>query len=136
MEQKNDENKEIGKNKENAITEEGKKEKEEKKEKETKKVKEIKKPSAWIFFYGDNLQGFHIAFILMIIIPITIFFIIRNMLAKYNFNKSQQDVFGVIGVLISVWFILISFAIYYFRDDFYTVFCKKKENDNKKEKSE
>ena len=130
MEQKNDENKEIGKNKENVIKEEPKKEKEEKKE------KEIKKPSAWIFFYGDNLQGFHIAFILMIIIPITIFFIIRNMLAKYNFNKSQQDVFGVIGVLISVWFILISFAIYYFRDDFYTVFCKKKENDNKKEKSE
>ena len=133
MEQKNDENKEnkeIEKNKENIIKEEQKKEKKEKEE------KEIKKPSAWIFFYGDNLQGFHIAFILMIIIPITIFFIIRNILAKYNFNKSQQDVFGVIGVLISVWFILISFAIYYFRDDFYTVFCKKKENDNKKEKSE
>ena len=124
MEQKNDENKEIGKIQDNVIKEEEKKE------------KEIKKPSAWIFFYGDNLQGFHIAFILMIIIPITIFFIIRNILAKYNFNKSQQDVFGVIGVLISVWFILISFAIYYFRDDFYTVFCKKKENDNKKEKSE
>ena len=130
MEQKNDENREIEKNKENVIKEEQKKEKEEKKE------KKIKKPSAWIFFYGDNLQGFHVAFILMIIIPITIFFIIRNILAKYNFNKSQQDVFGVIGVLISVWFILISFAIYYFRDDFYTVFCKKKENDNKKEKSE
>ena len=130
MEQKNDENREIEKNKENVIKEEQKKEKQEKKE------KEIKKPDAWIFFYGDNLQGFHIAFILMIIIPITIFFIIRNILAKYNFNKSQQDVFGVIGVLISVWFILISFAIYYFRDDFYTVFCKKKENDNKKEKSE
>ena len=130
MEQKNDENKEnkeIEKNKENIIKEEQKKE---------NKEKEIKKPSAWIFFYGDNLQGFHIAFILMIIIPITIFFIIRNMLAKYNFNKSQQDVFGVIGVLISVWFILISFAIYYFRDDFYTVFCKKKENDKTKEKSE
>ena len=55
----------------------------------------------------------------MIIIPITMFFMIRNILAKFNFSKNQQDVFGVIGVLISVWAILISLAIYYFKDDIF-----------------
>ena len=127
MEQKKDEKKEIENNKENTKKEEIKK--------ENKEI-EMKRPSAWIFLYGENLRGFHIAFALMIIIPITMFFIIRNILAKFNFSKNQQDVFGVIGVLISVWAILISLAIYYFRDDFYTVFCKKKEDSKTKEKSE
>ena len=100
------------------------------------KLKGIKRPSPWIFFYGENLQGFHTAFILMIIIPITTFLLIRFILNKFNFTKNQQDVFGVIGVLISVWLILISYAIYYFKDDFYTVFCKKKGKDKNKEKKE
>ena len=124
MEQKKDEKKEIENNKENT------------KKEEIKKEKEMKRPSAWVFLYGENLRGFHIAFALMIIIPITVFFIIRNILAKFNFSKNQQDVFGVIGVLISVWAILISLAIYYFKDDFHTVFCKKKEDSKTKEKSE
>ena len=130
MEHKNDIKTQKENNKEYK-TEEDKKNnlKEEKGNNKEKEIINTKKPSAWIFLEGENLQGFHITFILMIIIPISTFFIIRNILAKFNFTRNQQDVFGVIGVLISIWLILISYAIYYFRNDFYTVFCKKKVKD-------
>ena len=91
-----------------------------------------KKASPWVFLNGNDLQGFHTAFILMIILPISVFFIIRNILSKFNFSKNQQNVYGVVGVLISVWLILVSYIIYYFRNDFYIVFCKKKENEKDK----
>ena len=140
MEEKNEIKKEIKINKENNIEEKTNKieleNKKEVKEIKDSKEKEIKRPSPWIFLQGENLRGFHITFILMIIIPISIFFIIRSVLNKFNFTKNQQDVYGVIGVLVSVWLILISYAIYYFKDDFYTVFCKKKEGDKTKDKKE
>ena len=139
MEEKNEAKKDIQNNKENNIEEKGNKiEPENKKGEKDLKEKEIKmkKPSPWIFLQGENLQGFHTTFILMIIIPISTFFIIRTVLNKFNFTKNQQDVFGVIGVLVSVWLILISYAIYYFKGDFYTVFCKKKEGDKTKDKKE
>ena len=123
---KNENNKEkINKEESDKIKEENKKE-----------IKQIKKLSPWIFLQGENLQGFHTTFILMIIIPISTFFIIRNILSKFNFSRNQQDVYGVIGVLISVWLILVSYTIYYFRNDFYTVFCKKKDKEKAKDKSD
>ena len=123
---KNENNKEkINKDESDKIKEENKKE-----------IKQIKKLSPWIFLQGENLQGFHSTFILMIIIPISTFFIIRNILSKFNFTRNQQDVYGVIGVLISVWLILVSYTIYYFRNDFYTVFCKKKDKEKAKDKSD
>ena len=123
---KNENNKEkINKEESDKIKEENKKE-----------IKQIKKLSPWIFLQGENLQGFHTTFILMIIIPISTFFIIRNILSKFNFTRNQQDVYGVIGVLISVWLILVSYTIYYFRNDFYTVFCKKKDKEKSKDKSD
>ena len=123
---KNENNKEkINKDESDKIKEENKKE-----------IKQIKKLSPWIFLQGENLQGFHTTFILMIIIPISTFFIIRNILSKFNFTRNQQDVYGVIGVLISVWLILVSYTIYYFRNDFYTVFCKKKDKEKAKDKSD
>ena len=123
---KNENNKEkINKEESDKIKEENKKE-----------IKQIKKLSPWIFLQGENLQGFHTTFILMIIIPISTFFIIRNILSKFNFTRNQQDVYGVIGVLISVWLILVSYTIYYFRNDFYTVFCKKKDKEKTKDKNE
>ena len=99
------------------------------KEEENKNVGQ--KQSAWVFIQDNNLQGFHTTFILMIIIPISTFFIIRNILGRFNFSKNQQDVYGVIGVLISVWTILVCYIIYYFRNDFYLFFCKKNEKDKK-----
>ena len=91
-----------------------------------------KKTSPWVFLNGNDLQGFHTAFILMIVLPTSVFFIIRNILSKFNFSINQQNVYGVIGVIISVWLILVSYIIYYFRNDFYTVFCKKKEKEKDK----
>ena len=99
-------------------------------EEETKKL--LKKPSPWIFLQSDDLQGFHITFILMIIIPISVFFIIRNILNRFNFTRNQQDVYGVIGVLLSVWTILISYIIYYFRNDFKAFFCSRKTKEKDK----
>ena len=86
----------------------------------------VKRTSPWMFLYGKDLQGFHTAFILMIIFPISVFYIIRNILDKYNFTRNQQDTYGLIGMLISVWIILVTYIVYYFRNDFYTVFCQKK----------
>ena len=57
-------------------------------------------------------------------------------LITYNFSKNQQNVYGVVGVLISVWLILVSYIIYYFRNDFYVVCCKKKEKGKEKDKNE
>ena len=139
----NEKNKEKN-NKEESdkIKEENKKENKDKdnlnkiKEENKKEIKQVKKLSPWIFLYGENLQGFHLTFILMIIIPISTFFIIRNILSKFNFTRNQQDVYGVIGVIISVWLILVSYTIYYFRNDFYTVFCKKKDKEKDKDKSD
>ena len=99
-------------------------------EKDLKNVR--KKQSALVFIQDSNLQGFHITFILMIIIPISVFFLIKKILKKFDFSSNQQDVYGVIGVLISVWAILVSYIIYYFRNDFYLFFCRKDEK-NKKE---
>ena len=48
------------------------------------------------------------------------------------FAAVHQNVYGVIGVIITVWLILVSYIIYYFRNDFYTVFCKKKEKEKDK----
>ena len=53
------------------------------KEENKNEKQQIKRPSAWIFIQGENLQGFHATFILMIIIPISTFFIIRNILNKF-----------------------------------------------------
>ena len=89
----------------------------------------VKRASPWIFIYGKDLQGFHTAFILMIIFPISVFYIIRNILDKYNFTRNQQDTYGLIGMLIAVWIILVTYIVYYFRNDFYTVFCQKKEKE-------
>ena len=89
----------------------------------------VKRTSPWMFLYGKDLQGFHTAFILMIIFPISVFYIIRNILDKYNFTRNQQDTYGLIGMLIAVWIILVTYIVYYFRNDFYTVFCQKKEKE-------
>ena len=89
----------------------------------------VKRTSPWMFLYGKDLQGFHTAFILMIIFPISVFYIIRNILDKYNFTRNQQDTYGLIGMLISVWIVLVTYIVYYFRNDFYTVFCQKKEKE-------
>ena len=89
----------------------------------------VKRTSPWMFLYGKDLQGFHTAFILMIIFPITVFYIIRYILDKYNFTRNQQDTYGLIGMLIAVWIILVTYIVYYFRNDFYTVFCQKKEKE-------
>ncbi len=106
------------------------------KEKKKEDIKPIKKPNFWIFLNGENLRGFHITFVLMIIIPISTFFIIRNVLKKYNFSRNQQDVYGVIGMLVSVWTILVCYIIYYFREDCSAVFCKKKQQEKEKDKSD
>ena len=98
-------------------------------EEQTKNIN--KRPSAWIFLEGNDLQGFHITFILMIVIPISTFFIIRNILDRFNFSKNQQNVYGVIGVIISVYMILITYIIYYFRNDFKAFFFPKKGKEKK-----
>ena len=139
MEKKNEIKEEKEKKKEKEIKENNKENKNKQetnkiKEKNDKEIKQLKRPSAWIFLEGDNLFGFHLTFVLMIVIPISTFFIVRNILRRFNFSENQQNVFGVISVLISVWVILISYIVYYFRNDFYTVFCKKRENEKEEEK--
>ena len=58
--------------------------------------------------------------------------IYKDLLSKFNFTQNQQNVYGVVGVLISVWLILVTYIIYYYRNDFYVVFCKKKEKEKYK----
>ena len=138
--QKNEESEKQKKNKQDKKIKESNLEQEKEKNKTNNndnKINEVskdekKKISPWIFLYGKDLQGFHTAFIMMILLPISVFFIIRNILSKFNFTQNQQNVYGVVGVLISVWLILVTYIIYYYRNDFYVVFCKKKEKEKDK----
>ena len=129
--QKKEESEKQKKNKKNKKIKESNLEQEKNKTNNDNKINEVskdeeKKISPWIFLYGKDLQGFHTAFIMMILLPISVFFIIRNILSKFNFTQNQQNIYGIVGVLISVWLILVTYIIYYFRNDFYEVCCKKK----------
>ena len=94
-------------------TNEEKKE-EEKKEKEKEEEKK-EKLTYKIFFNNPDLKGFYIAFLSILFLPTTFFFISRYIFKSLGFSKAKQDAFGMICSVIIIWFILISFIIIYYQ---------------------
>ena len=84
------------------------------------------------FKFTPELYGFYISFILMIILPLSSFFITRSYFRSKNYLPEQQDTYAAISVLCTIWLILITISIYYFREDCKIVFCSKQS----KQKSE
>jgi hypothetical protein len=112
-------------------------EKKENEKKENEKLNEIDKKSLlWSIILGDpNLDDLRIIFILMIILPFSSFFISRHFFYKYNFNIDKINLYSFLICIITIWLILISMSIYFFKSDFQKVFCPKK-NEQKKKKEE
>ena len=96
--------------------------------------KERRHVSSWDFIYGKDLQGFHFAFIAMFLFPIISFYVIRYIFFRLHFSKNECDVFAVVGSIVSVWIILISYIVYYFRNDFYQFFHPNQQKDKKDKK--
>ena len=77
------------------------------------------------FKFTPKLYGFYISFILMIILPLSSFFITRSYFRSKKFLPEQQDTYAAVSVLCTIWLILITISIYYFREDCKIVFCSK-----------
>lgn len=50
-----------------------------------------------------------------------------------GYNKTKQEMYGMISSVIVIWIIMITYAVYYCKEDFVQVFCKKKGEKEKKE---
>jgi hypothetical protein len=77
------------------------------------------------FRFTPDLYGFYISFILMIILPLSSFFITRSYFRNKNYLPEQQDTYAAISVICTVWLILITISVYYFHEDCKSVFCSK-----------
>ena len=119
-------NKKIKENKENT------------KEKDLEKTEEnddyYNQSLKWSIILGNpELDGIRLIFVLMIIIPFSTFYISRQLFYKYKYDIDKINLYSLIICIITIWIILISTSIYYFKDDFQKVFCKKKNEEKIKE---
>lgn len=104
----------------------------EKKEKE--ELSETQKLGIGAFFtFKPELYGFYFGFVVMIVLPIISFFITKSITKSMGYNKSKQEMFGMISSVVVIWIIMITYAVYYCKEDFVQVFCKKKGEKEKKE---
>jgi regulatory protein YycH of two-component signal transduction system YycFG len=44
---------------------------------------------------------------------------------KYKFDDNKANIFSVIIAVVTIWLIIVSYVVYYFKDDFAQVFCNK-----------
>ena len=118
-------NKKIKENKENT------------KEKDLEKTEEndyYNQSLKWSIILGNpELDGIRLIFVLMIIIPFSTFYISRQLFYKYKYDIDKINLYSLIICIITIWIILISTSIYYFKDDFQKVFCPKKKEEKIKE---
>lgn len=119
-------NKKIKENKENT------------KEKDLEKTEEnddyYNQSLKWSIILGNpELDGIRLIFVLMIIIPFSTFYISRQLFYKYKYDIDKINLYSLIICIITIWIILISTSIYYFKDDFQKVFCPKKNEEKIKE---
>ena len=118
-------NKKIKENKENT------------KEKDLEKTEEndyYNQSLKWSIILGNpELDGIRLIFVLMIILPFSTFYISRQLFYKYKYDIDKINLYSLIICIITIWIILISTSIYYFKDDFQKVFCPKKNEEKIKE---
>ena len=119
-------NKKIKENKENT------------KEKDLEKTEEnddyYNQSLKWSIILGNpELDGIRLIFVLMLIIPFSTFYISRQLFYKYKYDIDKINLYSLIICIITIWIILISTSIYYFKDDFQKVFCPKKNEEKIKE---
>ena len=63
------------------------------------------------FRFTPELYGFYISFVLMIVLPLSSFFITRSYLRSKNYLPEQQDTYAAISVICTIWIILITISI-------------------------
>ena len=114
--------------------------KENNKEKELKNT-EIKEENEyfnqslkWSIILGNpELDGIRLIFILMIILPFLTFFISRHLFYKFKYEIDKINLYSFLICVLTIWIILISTSVYYFKNDFQKVFCPKKNKEKTKE---
>lgn len=88
-----------------------------------------------VFLSGD-LIGIQVGFILMIVLPITTFYITRFVLDKLKFSKAQQDMISAVYAVSMIWAILIFYAVYYYYEDMKFMWKKQSNAPTKTDKKE
>lgn len=87
--------------------------------------------------FGIDYKAFVFTFISMIVFPITFFFVSRgkiycyNLISDYfqnklNWNIDKSNTYSAIIAILTIYFIIVSYVVYYFSEDFRQVFCKKR----------
>lgn len=103
-------------------------------QKEMEEISQTQKLGVGAFFtFKPELYGFYFGFVVMIVLPIISFFITKSVSKSMGYNKTKQEMYGMISSVIVIWIIMITYAIYYCKEDFVQVFCKKKGEKEKKE---
>jgi hypothetical protein len=64
----------------------------------------------------------------MIVLPLTSFFGTRWILrTKFQIPANKVDIYSAIAAIVSIYSLIIVYIVYYYREDFKTVFCKKRQ---------
>jgi hypothetical protein len=88
----------------------------------------------WSIILGNpELDGIRLIFILMIILPFSTFFISRHLFYKFKYEIDKINLYSFLICVLTIWIILISTSVYYFKNDFQKVFCPKKNKEKTKE---
>ena len=73
----------------------------------------IEKPSYKIFLNNPQLNIFYLTVLSMLIIPIIIFIISRNIFKLFGYSEIKQDTYSMICSITIIWIIFIFFIIIY-----------------------
>ena len=93
-------------------------------QKEMEEISQTQKLGIGAFFtFKPELYGFYFGFVVMIVLPILSFFITKSVSKSMGYNKTKQEMYGMISSVIVIWIIMITYAVYYCKEDFVQVFC-------------
>lgn len=118
----------------NKIKKENNKEKELKNTEKKEENEYFNQSLKWSIILGNpELDGIRLIFILMIILPFSTFFISRHLFYKFKYEIDKINLYSFLICVLTIWIILISTSVYYFKNDFQKVFCPKKNKEKTKE---
>mmetsp|Transcript_23474 Transcript_23474/g.24448 ORF Transcript_23474/g.24448 Transcript_23474/m.24448 type:complete len:110 (-) Transcript_23474:121-450(-) len=80
-----------------------------------------------IFGVDYNYGIFASVFFTILIGPFYVFSYARVYLQEY-YSPKKTDIYAVAITVAFMWFIIMSYAVFYFSEDFYKVFCKKEDD--------
>ena len=78
-------------------------------QKEMEEISQTQKLGIGAFFtFKPELYGFYFGFVVMIVLPILSFFITKSVSKSMGYNKTKQEMYGMISSVIVIWIIMIT----------------------------